>query len=70
LPLVKLAAYYDFISKAFSFFWTQCSKVQLQVCKCASVQLYYVLDQHGPTTDLGAILQKHDNSQATSNKLM
>jgi len=45
-------------------------KVQLQVCKCASVQLYYVLDQHGPTTDLGAILQKHDNSQATSNKLM
>jgi len=28
------------------------------------------LDQRGPTTDLRAILQKCDNSRATSNKVM
>jgi len=34
-------------------------------------QIQYALSQYGPTTfDLQAILQKHDNMQATSNEIV
>jgi len=39
--------------------------------ECLQKQIQYALSQYGPTTfDLQAILQKHDNMQATSNEIV